>query len=310
MLYTVTLNPALDREYVVLALAFDEVLRAAEVRVDPGGKGFNVSRAIAALGGHSTALGFLGGATGRRLAADLMRASIAMDIVWTDGETRTNTSVISRSQNRYLKVNEAGAAILPNETRAMTAKVRGLARQGDWWVLSGSLPPGVAPDYYAILTEIIQSAGGRVLLDTSGEPLRLGCRAGAWLIKPNRSEAEALSETTIKSPEEACGAAAAIRAAGAPNVVISLGQDGAILSTANRCWRANTPEIEERNPIGAGDALVAGLAVRLAAGDDLPAAFPWGVASGAAAASLDGTAFGSAERIAELRKQVRVTTLP
>jgi 1-phosphofructokinase family hexose kinase len=304
MIYTLTLNPALDRELTVPDLVFDQVLRATATRIDYGGKGFNVSRALAALGAESVALGFVGGRTGERLKAGLTSLGIPTDFTQVAEETRTNVSIVAERQPHYVKVNESGPTIAPAEQEALMARVDDLARSGDWWVLSGSLPPGVAETVYADLIERIQSAGAKAILDTSGAPLRYGCEAGAFVVKPNAREAAELTGQRVETPEEIRAAARAIHALGVHLVLISLGKAGAFLSDGEDTWLARPPEIEERNPIGAGDASVAGLVCGLDQGLRLPDALRWCVASGAAAASLEGTAVGSHAMVASLAQRV------
>jgi 1-phosphofructokinase family hexose kinase len=306
MIYTLTLNPALDRELTVPDLVFDEVLRATALRIDYGGKGFNVSRALAALGAESVALGFVGGKTGEKLEAGLASLGISTDFTWVSEETRTNISVVAENQPHYLKVNESGSAVTPAEQDALMAQVRKLAQPGDWWVLAGSLPPGAAPTIYADLVQEIQSAGGHAVLDTSGAPLRYGCEAGPFLAKPNAHEAGELTGLQVDSPERVRAVARAIHSLGVRIVLISLGKAGALLSDGENAWMAHPPEIEERNPIGAGDASVAGLVWGLSQDLPLPDVLRWSVACGAAAASLDGTAVGTYTMVDGLVQRVRI----
>ncbi len=315
MIYTLTLNPALDRELTVPDLLFDEVLRATATRVDYGGKGFNVSRALVALGAgstadaaaeSSTALGFVGGKTGEKLEAGLSSLGIATDLTWVAEETRTNISVVAENQSRYIKVNESGPTITPAEQAALVGKVDKLAQAGDWWVLSGNLPPGADERIYADLIQRIQSAGAKAILDTSGAPLRYGCEAGPFLAKPNAHEASELTGSPVETLEEIKAAAEAIHALGVRLVLISLGKRGAFLSDGVQTWLAEAPEIEERNPIGAGDAAVAGLVWGLSRDLPLPEVLRWSVASGAAAASLDGTAVGSYQLVESLVSKVGI----
>lgn len=295
-IYTVTLNPALDREYQVPALAFGEVLRAAAVREDLGGKGFNVSRALLALGAPSVAVGFVGGHAGRRIAEGLSALGLATELVeLAGGETRTNVTVVA--PDRHVKVNEPGPAVRPEEEARLVARVRALARAGDLWVLSGSLPPGARPELYAELVRILQGAGARALLDTSGPALRAGCAAAPFLVKPNAAEAQELTGIDATTPAVAI---AAVHQLGPAHVLLTLGAEGALLSDGARTWRATPPAIDERNPIGAGDALLAGVVFGLARGLALPEALRWGVAAGAAAASLPGTAVGDRELVERL----------
>lgn len=323
MIYTLTLNPALDRELQVPAIVFGEVVRATAHRVDWGGKGFNVSRALRALGGESVAVGFIGGFAGQMIAAGLRQLGIAVDFVEIAGETRTNVTVVD--SERYLKVNEAGPAITAEEEALLVEKVRALARRGDWWVLSGSLPPGASPGIYAEVIRIVQSAGAFAILDTSGAALAHGCAAGPFLVKPNAAEAAELTGRRLDRNEDVEGgdgaaqgktprgidelarrAAGDIHALGVSNVMVSLGRRGAVLSDGTTAWIARPPVVVERNPVGAGDSMVAGLVWKLAQAVPVAQALRWAVASGAAAASLDGTAFGDRAAVAELERQVAV----
>jgi 1-phosphofructokinase family hexose kinase len=306
MIYTLTLNPALDRELTVPDLVFDQVLRASTLRVDYGGKGFNVSRALAALGEESVAVGLVGGLTGQRIATGLAELGIRTDFVQIGDETRTNVSIVSQSQPHHLKVNEAGPTITLDEQAALLQKIRDLAQAGDWWVLSGSLPPGVAATIYAEAIRIVQEAGGKALLDTSGLSLRYGCEAGPFLAKPNAVEAGELTGQPVTSPEEAQAALAPIHAMRVRHILISLGKSGAILSTGEQTWLAKPPPIEERNPIGAGDSSVAGLVWGLCHRLSWPEILRWSMACGAAAASLEGTAVGSRALVEQLVGQVKV----
>jgi 1-phosphofructokinase family hexose kinase len=307
VIYTLTLNPALDRELQVPEIAFGDVLRATAQRVDPGGKGFNVSRALRALEAESVAVGLVGGFAGQMIAAGLAQAGIATDFVEIDGETRTNVTVVDPA--RHLKVNEAGPSVTRAEEARLVEKIRKLARAGDWWVLSGSLPPGASPGIYAEVIRIVQTAGGRALLDTSGPALAQGCAAGPFLVKPNAAEAAELTGTEVTDEESARGAALRMHALRVPSVLVSLGRRGAVLSSGRTAWVARPPRIDERNPIGAGDSMVAGVVWGLSRGLAMEEALRWGVASGAAAASLDGTAFGTRAQVEQLERKVEVTAL-
>ena len=299
MIYTITLNPALDKELTVPSIEQDSVLRARATRADAGGKGFNVSRMLNVLGANSVALGFVGGHTGQRLHKHLAGLGIESDFVWVDGETRTNVSIVSSESEHYIKVNEPGPTITDESQAQLTEKVQSLAREGDWWVLAGSLPPGVSAEFYATLISQIKAVGAHAILDTSGPALRLACATQPYLVKPNGYEAEQLTGET--TPERQ---AHAIRKLGVENVIISLGGDGALVVTEAETQQIAAPSITERNPIGAGDSLVAGVVWGLANGESLPSALRWGVASGAAAAASSGTSMPERSTIVNLLEQV------
>jgi 1-phosphofructokinase family hexose kinase len=309
MIYTVTLNPAVDRELTVPAIEFDSVLRATAHQVDFGGKGFNVSRVLRNLGVASIALGFAGGKSGELLRDGLQSLGISTDFTWIEGETRTNVSIVSTSQKRHVKANEPGPTILTDEQAALLEKIKSLAQPGDWWVLAGSLPPGVPANIYAEMINIIKSGGGNTLLDTSGPALEFGCYAGPYLAKPNTYEANKLTGLPVDTLEQIATAATAIQEMGVDCVVISMGKDGAMLHEDGKTWIAHSPPIEEINPIGAGDSLVGGLVYGLHAGFDKAEALRWGIACGAAAASLSGTAVGDRQLVERLLAQVQVEPL-
>jgi 1-phosphofructokinase family hexose kinase len=289
MIFTLTLNPAVDKEYTVPLLAMDEVLRASELRIDHGGKGFNVSRMLAALGTQSTAVGLAGGHNGRLLRDGLKGAGISTDFVPVNGETRTNISIVDETLAHYIKVNEAGPTVSEGEITLLMSRITSLLKPGDFWILAGSLPPGAPKDIYARIIRIVEEVGAHAVLDSSGEPLRLGCQAGPFLAKPNANEATQITGKPTETIEEMSRITPELHAMGVKIVVISAGKKGALLSDGKSQWFGYTPAIKEHNPIGAGDAMVAGLVWKLAQGEEPSTALRWGLACGAAAASQPGT---------------------
>jgi 1-phosphofructokinase family hexose kinase len=309
MIYTLTLNPAVDRELTVPAMEFDSVLRASEARVDLGGKGFNVSRLLKGMNESSTAVGFLGGKAGELLEKGLQSLGIGTDFVWVSEETRTNVSIVTQSHDHYIKVNEKGPLVDEAKQKELLEKIDSLAKRGDWWGLAGSLPPGVADDFYARIVSVLNQHQAHAILDTSGASLKSGCAEKPFLVKPNAEEARALIGLPMNTPSEIAAAAAEIRRIGAQNVVVSMGKAGALLYTSEGTWLTHGPKIKEKNPIGAGDSMVGGLVWALTQGIALKEALGWGVASGAATASLSGTEVGSRPLIEELFSQVQYEKL-
>ncbi len=304
MIYTVTLNPAVDRELTVPALEFDAVLRTSEDRVDFGGKGFNVSRLLKLMGTSSTAVGFVGGRAGELLQDGLQSLDIETDFVWVPGETRTNISIVTPAHDHYIKVNEKGPLVDSAKQTELLDKIDALAKRGDWWVLAGSLPPGAADDFYACIVDVLNRHEAHAILDTSGKSLPLGCAAQPYLVKPNVEEAQTMTGLPMNTPAEVAAAAAEIHRLGPQNVVVSMGKAGALLYTPEAAWVTHSPKIKEKNPIGAGDSMVGGLVWALTEGIAMKEALGWGVASGAATASLRGTEVGSRPLIEELFSQV------
>jgi len=301
MIYTVTLNPAIDRELVVPEIEFDSVLRATRWQVDFGGKGFNVSRLLLGFETPSIALGFVGGESGKFMENGLNSLGIDTDFVWVGGETRTNVSIRSEARPHYIKANEPGPTITPTDVQLLLEKAAALAAPGDWWVLAGSLPPGCPADIYSQLITILQSRGSKAVLDTSGKALELGCQAEPFMCKPNLLEAQNLTGLRDRSPLEV---AAGVLTTGTANVVISLGKDGAVYSGPQRSFTVSSPIIREKNPIGAGDSMVGGMVWALQQGLDYTDVVRWGVACGAATASLEGTTVAKRQDAQSLLNQI------
>jgi len=314
VIVTVTPNPGLDRTLTVPRITFNEIMRAKASRLDWGGKGLNVSRALQALGVESVATGFLGGATGQMLERGLHDLGIATDFVPIAGETRTNTVVAEVETERHVKVNEAGPTVRAEEVAAFLDRARGQIRPGDIWVLCGSLPPGLAPDFYARVIALVKAGGAMALLDSSGEPLRLGCAAAPYLVKPNAVEAEEMTGRRISSDADVLAAVGFFLQLGIELVALSLGAEGLLLASKHQAVWARPPRVPVRNPVGAGDALLAGVASALDGagrpqrGHNRPALEDiarWGVAAGTAAAMREGVSFGPRAEVETLCQQVQ-----
>ena len=161
MIITVTPNPALDRTLTVPKLVFDEMVRASDSRLDLDGKGVNVSKALHALGAATLIMGFAGGPAGEQLERGLAAQGFATEFTRVAGGTRTNTIIIDAATNRYVKANEPGPTLRPDELAAFFAQARERVRPSDTWILSGSLPPGAPADFYADVVRLVQAGGAR-----------------------------------------------------------------------------------------------------------------------------------------------------
>ncbi|MFC1401152.1 MULTISPECIES: 1-phosphofructokinase family hexose kinase [Streptacidiphilus] len=294
MIVTLTPNPSLDRTLEVPDLHRGVVLRATARRTDPGGKGVNVSRALAANGRKTVAVLPCGGIVGSRLAELLAPQGVEVLAVPVLGEIRVNISVVE-PDGTVTKINEPGPVLTPQELDALAeAAVR--AGQGAAWVaLSGSLPPGAPDDLYARLITRIREAGGPLIaVDSSGVPLVAALAAGPDLVKPNRAELAEASGLPVTTLGEAVTAALALRDRGARTVLASLGADGALLVDGSGAVHGRARVAEPRSAVGAGDALLAGY---LSAGNGGTEALAEAVAWGAAATSLPGSRMPGREHL-------------
>ena len=309
MIVTLTPNPVLDRTLTVPRIAFDDVLRATAVRLDWGGKGFNVSRALQALGAESVAMALAGGGTGHMLQQGLHALGIATDFVPIAGETRTNVVVVDEATGRHIKVNEAGPPISPQEHDELMQRIRRRAQPGDLWVLAGSLPPGLPTGFYAEVIDLLRTRGARAFLDASGEPLRLGCAARPALAKPNVAEAQELTGLPIGSPHDALTAVNLFLRQGIEIVALSMGANGLVLGTAGQVVWAKPPAVRVSNPTGAGDSLLAGLVWALQQGLPLAEVAAGGVATGTASAMRDGVSVAGRAEVEAVLTRIEVVDL-
>jgi 1-phosphofructokinase family hexose kinase len=285
--YTVSANPAIDLFLDVPAIIPEEVLRATNVRRVWAGKGFNVSRAVKRLGLPTLALGFVAGYAGLQIRAGLEAEGIPTDFVTVDGETRTNVMILDEGSGQHIKVNQPGAPVDGAACAAFIDRMRAHLKEGDYWVLTGSLSPGMAPTFYAELITLIHAAGAYAVLDSSGAALRAGCAAQPDLVKPNTVEARDLTGQAVTTPDDVLAAVDAFHAAGAHRVALSLGADGVIYSDGGQRWRVQPPRIDVRTAVGAGDALLGGLVWALATGHAPQDVARWGVATGSVYAMTD-----------------------
>ena len=306
MIYTITLNPALDKQLTVSDIRFNDVLIAEGVQLDFGGKGFNVSRMLKELNQPSKAVGLLGGQTGKAIEAGLKEQAIDVVAIPVSGETRTNVSVVTPGGSKHIKVNEKGPTISVSELQQVFQYIFENAAAGTLWVLAGSIPPGVNVDVYQQMTQKIKELGGDVVLDTSSAALKEGVLAHPKLVKPNLFELSQLTGREITSLQEILENSALTRSVGAEFVAISAGEKGALLTDGEKTAICLPPEIQEANPVGAGDAMVAGLSFALYHGYDLEQALMLGVACGTASAMQSGTRMPEWDLVEQVRQQVRI----
>ena len=260
MIITVTLNPALDKTVEIPDFSLDAVNRITAMRTDPGGKGLNVSKVIAKLGGTSTVVGVLGGTTGRRIADAMDALGIACQFTFVDGETRTNLKVIDPARHTNTDLNEPGLTVDQETLDHMRDALVAAIRPGDIVVLSGSLPKGAPADTYGSWTAACRTAGARVFLDADGEPLAHGLAAKPYLAKPNNHELSRLTGRALETADDLLAAARTLIADGVERVVVSMGGDGALFVSANGAYRAEGLRVPVGSTVGAGDSMVAALA--------------------------------------------------
>ncbi|HZX38007.1 MAG TPA: 1-phosphofructokinase [Streptomyces sp.] len=285
MILTVTPNPSLDRTYEVPSLDRGEVIRATGERMDPGGKGVNVSRAVAAAGQRTLAVLPLGGAPGA-LVADLLDAQgIEVAPVPIAGASRSNIAV-AEPDGTLTKINAPGPELSAAEAELLLETVRGQSGSASWIACCGSLPRGLEPSWYAKLVGRAHAAGARIALDTSGPALLAALRERPDVVKPNAEELAEAVGRPLATVGDAVKAAEELRELGAGAVLASLGADGQLLVNGTGVWYGTARVDAVRSNVGAGDSSLAGFLIAEGQG---PGALASAVAHGAAAVQLPGS---------------------
>lgn len=306
MIYTVTLNPALDKTVTVPGFTPGKVNLIERMRLDPGGKGINISKVLKGFGQRSIATGILGGDTGQYIRKCLDEMYIEHDFVYVAEPTRTNLKLTDPLRHTNTDINEPGCGVDGETVMRVLAKLTEAVRPGDTVVLAGRVPPGTPDTLYAAWTERLRRMGAMVCLDADGALLISGAAAGPDLIKPNEEEFSKLTGQKHGSVREIAGSALALHRRGIGRIVVSLGEKGAVFVRDGRALYANALKVPVKSTVGAGDAtmaaLIAGNERQELWTDTIRAA----IAAGAASVMCEGTEAISRQTVEALKKQVVV----
>ncbi|MCC8109673.1 MAG: 1-phosphofructokinase family hexose kinase [Planctomycetes bacterium] len=306
---TVTLNPALDKTVVLDELRPGELNRLRDVVVDVGGKGINVSKMIAALGGDSLATGFVGGGTGGEIVRALDGMGIRHDFVRIAVPTRTNTKVLDRG-SRLTELNEPGPTVGPAEFAALADTLTAAAGPYALFVFSGSLTNGVGPDSYRKLLDMVKPAGATTFLDADGEAFRQAVEAGPAFIKPNRFELfQYFGQEETDDMRNVAGLCRRLLDRGVGRIAVSMGADGALFVSPDDAFLCPGLPVAAHSSVGAGDSMVGAIAYGTATG------MPWrdtarlAMATSAGAVTTVGTKPPERSLVDELAGRVTFTDL-
>lgn len=289
MILTLTLNPAVDKTLTLETFVLDGMNRAVASHQDPGGKGINVSKVIKSLGGESVALGFIGGATGAYIKAELLEKGIKNSFVELNAPTRTNLKIFSKDTQHTIEVNEAGAGVSEKDLEALTQRMMMAVGANDVCVISGSVPSGVTEAFYPNLIEVLKQRGATVIFDADGQLFKAGVVAKPDYIKPNRKELEAYFGRPVQSIEDLKACGKHFLELGVGNIVFSLGSEGSFFMNRERAVRVNPLKVEALSSVGAGDAFVGALAYSLHEGLSIEETLKLATATSAGAVTTEGT---------------------
>ena len=308
MVYTVTLNPALDRSLFVEKMVQGEANRICREERYAGGKGVDVSRVLLELGVESIMLGFVGGFTGSELEGRLFNAGLTPNFVHISSETRTNIIIHTEEYKDYI-FNAPGPEIRANEIGEFYKNIKHLQRPPSFAILSGSTPRGISPHIYAQLTLVFEGYGARVVVDSSDEALKESLKATPFMIKPNLREFSELVGRKLETKEDVINEGKKIAGKDVALLIVSMKDDGAIAFWENKVYKITPPKVEVKNTIGAGDSLVAGVVKGLTSGYSMTDSLKLGVACGTATVTMTGTALANSDTTYDILPDVKLEEL-
>ncbi|HET7115959.1 MAG TPA: 1-phosphofructokinase family hexose kinase [Hanamia sp.] len=286
---TITFSPCIDKSTSIPALLPERKLKCASPKLEPGGGGINVARAIKKLGGNATAIFPSGGYTGKFFNYLMERENVPSIIIETKNESRENIIVFDKSSNFQYRFGMPGTELDETEWKQCLEAVEAM-KDVEFLIASGSLPPGVPDNIYAQLARIAKNKHIKLVVDTSEKALEYALEEGVYLIKPNLGELSLLAGKYSLMLDEVSDVAKEIIEKGKCEViVISMGAAGAMLVTKDNSETIAPPPVVVQSTVGAGDSMVAGIIYYLSLGKNITESFQYGVACGTAATTHPGT---------------------
>lgn len=258
MIYTVTLNPCIDRTYTVEKLNINRVNRSLRSRTDYSGKGLNVSITLSVLGTKSIATGFFGENDKYAYNETLTKYGIDNAIFYREGSTRINTKIVDISTMEQTDVSEYGTFVSKTKVLELESFLRKNINEGDIVVFSGSVPPKFEFESFCSLTDLVTFKNSRLIVDSERERLAYGIKNRAFLVKPNIYEFKDYLNKDLNNLQETAGEAYKIAKAGVSNVIVSMGGDGCLFANEKTVVYSKPINVPLVSTTGAGDAVVAG----------------------------------------------------
>jgi len=290
MIFTITLNPCLDRYIYMNKLKVDDTTRVKKTKDYPAGKGIDVSRVIKELDGKAVAISFIGGDNGRKIEEMLDKEGVIYTAVRISKETRMN--IILQEPNSQYRLSVRGPKITKSDLNQLFETLKLLIRENDTVVISGSLPRGVTPSFYAEIISYLKGKNIRVYFDADGENLKAGIESHPDCIKPNLYEFQRVLDkkvdTTDKS-ELAKHGLDLIDKYGIKEILLTLGSEGSLFISRDNCLYASSIDVPVKSAVGSGDSFLAAYVFKREEGANYEEAFRWANASGNASVMTPGT---------------------
>jgi 6-phosphofructokinase 2 len=303
---TLTVNPALDKNAKIDGLVPTQKLNCHSIAYQPGGGGINVSRMLHRLEEKTKCLFTSGGDTGKYIHQLLSEEGIETNSIPVKEWTRENLAVVDTLTDLQYRFGMPGQQLQPEEFEDITLRIHKALNEGDILVLSGSLPAKTPVDYYAKLIQSVASKKVKIVIDTSGEPLKEALKEKVFLLKPNQKElAQMVGKAFLTSAEQEAVALDMVKSGKATYVVVSLGERGAFLASHSGIFYQAVPSVAVKSTIGAGDSMVAGLLYGIKNKLEETAILKWGVVCGVATTMSEGTNLGSKANVHKVLEMLK-----
>ena len=308
MIVSLTPNTTLDLTVFVPRLTTNTTIRATRTVHSLGGKPTDASWILGRRGIGSLALGLAAGAVGEKVAGMLREFNVTVDFLEVAGETRINTVIVDEAAGEHTTITSASMQVRPADVRALLARYAGALAGASVVITGGSLPPGMSPDFYADAIHLANERGLPVIFDAAPPNLQAGLQARPAFVKPNQQELSALAGGELRSLAEIYRAAREMQAQSGAQVVVTLGEAGALALLEGRSYRIPPIPVDVSSPAGAGDAVLAGLAQALQQKLPIEDGLRLGIAAATAVCLQPGTA---AYEVADMQRFLpRVELIP
>jgi len=304
-IYTLTLNPSIDYSFYIPFIRFDDINRIVKSRVDPGGKGINISRMLSKLGDKSISITFL---TDRdNIYKNLLeKEGIKPFYIKIKGRIRNIYNFIS-DDGKILRFNEKGPKIFRKEKEIFFREIKSLNfKKGDIFVISGSLPDGFERKTYRKIVEIVKKSDVVTFIDADGEILKEAIKGIPYIIKPNLWELERATEEKIKDGKKLIGVVNSLFDKNIGIIILTLGEKGAIIFDRKKILYGRAEKVKVKSTVGCGDAFIAGFLYNFKRGEKMSECLSLAVACGTAKAKEEGTKMPEKEDVLKIMKKVKV----
>lgn len=304
MIYTITLNPAIDKTIILDSLKKGQVNRSIYSRDDAGGKGINVAKVIKNLGYDVCAMGLIGEENKEDIYKKLEKGKIKYEFIEIDGETRTNIKIVEKEAGIFTDINQAGFEAENTDVERLTSLIEAKIKDGDVVVLSGSIPKGIDGDIYKFMIRKFKEKGAKVIFDADGEVLRYGLEECPYLIKPNINELKSIINCT--DDIESIKKATKELVDRGIKTVVSMGEKGALYIDNQNILLAKPIKVDVKSTVGAGDSMVAAFAIGIHENMSIEETFRLAVASSTAKITKEGSLPPSREEILKYIELVEI----